>query len=190
MTRWIFEPGHTAAEFTARHMMVSHVRGHIPDVHGWVDFDPDDPTRGAVEARLDARKLWTGESDRDAHLKSEDFLHVEEYPEITFRGEEVECLGCNELRVVGELTIRGVTRPAALDTRYLGQWTTPYWVDGEDRGPVRRIGFVATTVIDRHDFGVSWSGALDHGGVVVGDKVWIRLDVEALEAGVIEDVEG
>lgn len=190
LPRWIFEPGHTAAEFTARHMMVTHVRGHIKDVHGWVEFDPEDPTRGAVEARLDARKLWTGEADRDAHLMSEDFLHVEEYPEITFRGEGVQSLGCSELRVVGELTIRGVTRSVPLQIRYLGQWSTPYWEGGVDRGPVRRIGFVAETEIDRHDFGASWNGTLDRGGVVVGDEVWIRLDVEALEEGVIEGLGG
>lgn len=190
MTRWIFEPGHSAAEFTARHMMVTNVRGHIPDVRGWLEFDPDDPTRGAVEARLDARKLWTGEPDRDAHLKSEDFLHAEEHPEITFRGEDVEHLGCNELRVLGELTIRGVSRPVTLEARYLGQWSTPYWEGGEDKGPVRRIGFVAETTIDRHDFGVSWNSTLDRGGVVVGDEVRLRLDVEALEAGVIEGLEG
>lgn len=190
MTRWIFEPGHTAAEFTARHMMVTHVRGHIKDVHGWVEFDPDDPTRGAVEARLDARKLWTGDADRDAHLKSQDFLHVEEHPEITFRGEVAEYLGCNELRVAGELAIRGVGRSVALDARYLGQWSTPYWEAGVDRGPVRRIGFVGEALIDRHEFGVSWNSALDRGGVVVGKEVWIRLDVEALEAGVIEGLDG
>ncbi len=189
MTRWIFEPGHTAAEFTARHMMVAEVRGHIKDVHGWLEFDPEGPTRGAVEARLDARKLWTGEADRDAHLTSEAFLHVEAHPEITFRGDEVEALGSTELRVVGELTLRGVTRPEALAVRYLGAWTTPYWDGDVDRGPLRRIGFVAEATIDRHDYGVSWNAALDRGGVVVGDRVGIRIDVEALEDGVIEGLE-
>ncbi|MDP2496656.1 MAG: YceI family protein [Candidatus Palauibacterales bacterium] len=186
MSRWIFEPGHTAAEFTSRHMMVSNVRGHIKDVHGEIEFDPDDPTAGSVEAVLDARKLWTGEAARDEHLKSEDFLHVEEYPEITFAGDRVEAVGCSEMRVTGELTIRGTTREVALDVRYLGSWATPYWEDGADRGPIQRAGFVAETVIDRHDFGVSWNDTLDGGGVVVGDEVWIRIDVEALEAGVLE----
>lgn len=185
MRRWIFEPGHTAAEFTARHMMVSNVRGHIKDVHGELEFDPEDPTEGSVEARLDARKLWTGEEARDAHLKSEDFLHVGRYPEITFAGDRVEPLGCNEMRVAGELTIRGTTREIGLDVRYLGSWSTPYWEGGENRGPIERAGFVAETVIDRHDFGVSWNDRLDGGGVVVGDEVWIRIDVEALEADVL-----
>lgn len=190
MTRWIFEPGHTSAEFRARHMMVTNVRGLITGVQGWLEFDPDDPTRGSVEARLDARRLWSGEEARDAHLRAEDFLHVEEHPGITFRGHEVEPLGCHELRVTGELTIRGVTRETSLDARYLGMWSTSYWDGGEDRGPVRRIGFTAKTVIDRHDFGVSWNNTLDRGGVVVGDDVWIRIDVEALEAEFLEGLEG
>jgi len=185
MKRWIFEPGHTAAEFTARHMMVSNVRGHIKDVHGELEFDPADPTAGSVEARLDARKLWTGEEARDEHLKSEDFLDVERHPEITFSGDRVESLGCSEMRVGGELTIRGTTREVALDVRYLGSWSTPYWEGGVNRGPITRAGFVAETVIDRHDFGVSWNDSLDGGGVVVGDEVWIRIDVEALEADVL-----
>ena len=186
MKRWIFEPGHTAAEFTARHMMVSNVRGHVKDVHGELEFDPADPTAGAVEARLDARKLWTGEKARDEHLKSEDFLHVERHPEITFSGDRVEPLGCSEMRVGGELTIRGTTREVALDVRYLGSWSTPYWEGGVNRGPITRAGFVAEIVIDRHDFGVSWNDSLDGGGVVVGDEVWIRIDVEALEADALE----
>lgn len=188
MPRWRFEPGHTAAEFRARHMMVTPVRGHINDVHGWVDFDPGDPTEGAVEARLDARKLRSGEKDRDAHLKDEDFLYVDQYPEITYRADEVEPLGCNEFRALGELTVRGVTQPVPLDVRYLGGWNTPYWMDGKNHGPIRRVGFTAETVIDRHEFGVSWNAPLDHGGVVVGDKVWIRIDVEALNAEVLDNL--
>lgn len=182
MKEWIFEPGHSAAEFTARHMMVSNVRGHVPDVHGRLAFDPDDPTGGSVEATLDARKLWSGEPARDEHLRHEDFLHVEEHPEITFRSGEVRPLGCSEMEVEGELTIRGVTRPVTLTARYLGAWSTPYWEDGEDRGPVERIGFTAETRIDRRDFGVSWNGTMEGGGLVVGNQVRIRLDVEALEA--------
>ena len=183
MREWVFEPGHTAAEFTVRHMMVSNVRGHIKDVHGSLAFDPADPTRGAVEATLDARKLWTGERTRDEHLKSEDFLHVEQHPEITFRGDRVQPLGCNELRVTGDLDVRGTTREVDLTVRYLGTWSTPYWEDGEDRGPILRAGFEAETVVDRRDFGVTWNDSLEGGGLVVGNEVHVRIDVEALEAG-------
>ena len=188
MKRWILEPGHTAAAFRARHMMVTWVRGGFYDVHGHVELDPEDLSNGAVEARIAVSTLWTGEKDRDAHLLSDDFLDAENHPEITFRGDRVEVLGGTELRVTGDLTLRGVTRETALDVEYLGSWETPYWEGERDLGPIRRLGFRATTSIDRHDFGVSWQSSLDRGGVVVGNRVHITLDAEALEAGVVEGV--
>jgi polyisoprenoid-binding protein YceI len=180
MAKWFFEPGHTAAMFCVRHMMVTAVRGHFKDVHGTLDFDPATPSEASVEATIDARGIWTGEPDRDAHLKSADFLDVEHHPTITFRGKGVELVGPNEGRLGGALTIRGVTRPVTLEVRALGQWETPWWEDGVDRGPKTRAGFVATTRIDRKDFGVNWNSALDRGGVVVGDEVDITLDAEAI----------
>jgi polyisoprenoid-binding protein YceI len=148
MAKWTFEPGHTAAGFTARHMMVTNVRGHFKDVHGSLVFDPKDPTKSSTEVTIDARKIWTGEPARDEHLRSADFLDVENFPEITFRGQEVILVGENDYQVTGDLTIRGVTRPAVLDVRYLGQWQTPWWEDGVDKGPKTRAGFVATTKIN------------------------------------------
>ena len=186
MQRWIFEPGHTGAAFRARHMMVTWVRGVFKDIHGSVEMDPDDLTKGSVEARIEVATLWTGEKDRDAHLLSADFLDAENHPEITFRGDRVTALGATTLRVSGDLTIRGVTKETALDVESLGTWPTPYWQGDRDLGPIRRAGFRATTRIDRRDFGVSWNGSLDRGGVVVGDEVWITLDAEALEPGVID----
>lgn len=188
MTRWIFEPGHCAAHFSVRHMMVTEVRGGFTGVEGHLDFEPGEPVRGSVEARIPTDTLWTGEADRDDHLKSEDFLHVEEHPEMIYRGDRIEPLGCNDFRVLGELTLRGVTRPVPLDVTFLGAWETPYWKDGRDHGPVRRVGFVARGSLDRHDFDVSWSSGLDRGGVVVGSRVRIILDVEALESGVIPGI--
>src|SRR5438034_2703573 len=132
MARWSFEPGHTAAEFSVRHMMVSHVRGHFKNVHGTLEFDPATAGASRVEAVIDARGLWTGEPDRDVHLKSPDFLDVEHFPEITFRGSRVRMRGPDEAVVGGELAIRGVTRPVEMDVRYLGQWQTPWWEDGVD----------------------------------------------------------
>ena len=184
MAKWTFEPGHTAAGFTARHMMVTNVRGHFKDVHGSLVFDPEDPTKSSTEVTIDARKIWTGEPMRDDHLRSADFLDVEHFPEITFRGNEVTLVGENDYQVTGELTIRGVTRPAVLDVRYLGEWQTPWWEEegGQwvDRGPKLRAGFVATTEINRHDFGVSWNDTMDRAGVVAGDRVSITIDVEAV----------
>lgn len=183
MSRWTFEPGHTAAEFCVRHMMVTYVRGHFKNVHGTLEFDPESPTRSRLEAVIDARGLWSGEPDRDAHLKSPDFLDAERFPEITFRSTEVRLRGANEAVVVGDLTVRGVTRSVELQVTYLGQWQTPWWEGGVDKGPKTRAGFVATTRINRHDFGVSWNGALDRGGVVVGDDVAVTIDAEAILEG-------
>ncbi|MGE5347101.1 MAG: YceI family protein [Acidithiobacillales bacterium] len=180
MARWTFEPGHTAAEFCARHMMVTCVRGHFKNVHGTLDFDPDDPRATRVDVTIDARSLWSGEPERDAHLRSTDFLDVEKHPTITFRGGEVDLVGPNEAKLRGELTIRGVTRPVTLDVRFLGQWQTPWWEDGVDKGPKTRAGFLATARINRRDFGVNWNGTLDRGGVVVSDEVEITLDAEAI----------
>ena len=180
MAKWFFEPGHTAAEFSVRHMMVTHVRGHFKDIHGTLFFDPATPIATSVEATIDATKIWTGETDRDVHLKSADFLDVERHPQITFRGNKVELAGPSDAVLTGELTIRGITRTAPLRVHYLGQWQTPWWEDGVDKGPKTRAGFVATTTIDRHDFGVSWNAALDRGGVVVGNTVEITIDAEAI----------
>ncbi len=180
MSHWTFEPGHTAAEFSVRHMMVTYVRGHFKDVHGTLEFDPAKPALARVEAVIDARGLWSGERDRDAHLKSPDFLDVERFPQITFRSTRVRLAGANEAMVSGEVTIRGVTRPIDLQVVHLGQWQTPWWEDGVDKGPRTRAGFVARGRLDRHDFGVSWNSVLDHGGFVVGDEVAITIDAEAI----------
>lgn len=180
MAKWTFEPGHTAAGFTARHMMVTNVRGHFKDVHGSLVFDPEDPLTSSVEVTIDARKIWTGEPARDEHLRSADFLDVEHFPEITFRGNQLTVLTGHEYQVTGDLTIRGVTRPATLDVRYLGEWPTPWWEDGVDKGPKTRAGFVATTSINRQDFGVSWNDVMDKGGIVVSNTVEITIDAEAI----------
>src|ERR1700682_5469813 len=142
MARWTFEPGHTAAEFRVRHMMVTFVRGHFKNVHGALDFSPEKPAEASVEATIDAQGLWSGEPDRDAHLKSADFLDVEHHPQITFRSRSVDQTAGHEFRVIGDLTIRGVTREVTLDVQSLGTWQTPYWSGGVGRGPITRAGFV------------------------------------------------
>src|SRR5712692_4518871 len=180
MAKWVLEPGHTAAEFRARHMMVTYVRGHFKNVRGTVVFDPANPRAASVAVTIDATGIWTGEPERDAHLRSADFLDVENYPEITFKGNQVDLIGENEAMLTGDLTIRGVTRTATVDVRYLGQWQTPWREDGVDKGPKTRAGFVATTTINRHDFGVSWNASLEKEGVVVGNTVEITIDAEAI----------
>jgi polyisoprenoid-binding protein YceI len=161
-------------------MMVTYVRGLFKNVRGKLSFDEKDPASATVEATIDASGLWTGEPDRDAHLRSADFLDVERHPEIRFRGGVAQRVGALDFKVKGELTIRGVARPAVLDVHYLGRWSTPWWEGGVDKGPRIRAGFVAETTINRHDFGVSWNSPLDLGGVVVGDEVRITIDAEAI----------
>src|SRR5262249_28857053 len=145
-----------------------------------LEFDPAKPEASRVEAKIDARGIWSGEADRDAHLRSADFLDVEHFPEITFISTAVRLVGPNEALVSGALTLRGITRPGSLDTHYLGQWETPWWEGGVDKGPRTRAGFLATTRIDRHDFGVSWNSPLAQSGVVVGHQVLITIDAEAI----------
>lgn len=179
-SKWIFEPGHTAAEFRARHMMVTNVRGHFKNIEGTLEIDFENPLDFVVEVSIDASTLSTGEPDRDAHLRHSDFLDVENYPTITFKGDEVVQIGTNHFTLTGDLTIRGVTRKVTLDVNYLGEWDTPYWVGDQNMGPIRRLGFEATTRINRQDFGVSWNSSMDKGGVVVGNQVDIVIDLEAL----------
>ena len=181
MAKWFLERGHTAAEFAARHMMVTNVRGHFKAVRGLLELNEANPLGATVEVVIDARKLWTGEPQRDDHLRSGDFLEVERYPEIRFAGRVVRLLSAHEWSVEGDLTIRGVTKPIELRVKYLGAWLTPWWWDGKDYGPKKRIGFVAVGRINRQDFGVSWNSTLDRGGVVVSDEVEIRIDAEAVE---------
>ena len=180
MAKWFFEPGHTSAEFSVRHMMVTYVRGHFKNIRGSLSFDPANPFDASVEVTIDAAGLWTGEPDRDAHLRSADFLDVANHPIITFKGDQVEIIGENEATLTGDLTIRGITRSVPLRVRFLGRWQTPWWEDGVDKGPKTRAGFMATASINRHEFGVSWNAPLDKGGVVVGNLVEITIDAEAI----------
>lgn len=183
MAKWFLEPGHTAAGFCARHMMVTYVRGHFKNVQGQLIFDPQHPRDSRVEVRIDAKSIWTGEPDRDAHLRSADFLDVEHHPQITFVGNKVTVIGERDFLVTGQLTIRGITREAQMKVRYLGQWQTPWWEGGVDKGPRTRAGFLAETSINRRDFGVNWNAELENGGVIVGDLVEITIDAEAILEG-------
>jgi polyisoprenoid-binding protein YceI len=161
-------------------MMVVWVRGHFKDVHGSLEFDPDNPAQLSVEATLQAHNLWTGEPQRDDHLRSSDFLDAAKHPTIAFKSTASKCVGASDYEVAGDLTIRGVSRPVVLAMHYLGKWRTPYWTAAGDVGPVTRVGFVGEMRINRQDFRVSWNGQLENGGVVVSDEVFLKVDVEAL----------
>ncbi len=121
MARWTFEPGHTAAEFKARHMMVTWVRGHFANIHGTLQFDPEAPGQSKVDIEIDVRTLWSGEPQRDEHLLGADFLDVANHPKMIFKSTKVEQLGESDYKVLGELTLRGVTRETTLDVHFLGR---------------------------------------------------------------------
>ena len=180
MTAWTFEPGHTEAAFRARHMMVTWVRGLFKDVHGHMEFEYEHPLSCTFEGEIDVTRIWTGEADRDAHLRTADFFDVENHPAMTFTGRISERIGDSHYKALTDLTLRGITREVQLDVAYLGQWETPFWAGDEDRGTMRRIGFEAKTFINRHDFGVSWQDELPGGGVVVSNEIAVTLDIEAI----------
>lgn len=171
---WSIDTGHSAIHFAVRHMMFTKTRGRFTRWTGELRLDPADLTASSVEVTIDASSIDTGDAQRDAHLRSPDFLDVEKHPTIGFKSTKVEDFGEGKFRISGELTIRGVNRPVVLDTDHAGRVKDPW---GNDR-----VGFAARTVIDRTDFGLRWNMALETGGLVVGNKVEIELEVEAVAA--------
>jgi polyisoprenoid-binding protein YceI len=169
--QWRIDPGHSLAQFSVRHMIVSNVRGQFDGPTGTVVYDPKDPSSLRVEATLDARTIDTHNPDRDKDLKGPQFFDVEKFPAIRFTSRRTEARGSGRLRVVGDLTIRGVTKEVALDV----EGPTPEVLDiwGE-----RRIGATATTVLDRRDFGIVYNRLLEGGGAVIGDQVTITIELE------------
>jgi polyisoprenoid-binding protein YceI len=185
-TTWVFEPGHTEVAFRARHMMVTWVRGLFKDIHGEIDFDLDNCLGSVFSGTIDATRIWTGEPDRDAHLRSADFFDVDHHPVIAFTGRITERTGDIHFKAEADVTIRGITKTVPMDVAYLGQWESPFWVGDENRGTMRRIGLEARTTVNRFDFGVSWQDQLPGGGVVVGKDIELSLDVEAIN---LDDLE-
>lgn len=168
---WTIDAGHSAASFSVRHMVVANVRGEFDGPAGTVSFDPKDLTTLRVDATIDARTINTRNADRDKDLRSDLFFDVAKHPRITFKSRSTTVEGPGKLKVAGDLTIRGVTRPVTLA------------VDGptaeiKDIWGSRRIGATATTTIDRRDFGLVYNRMLEAGGAVVGDQVSISLDIE------------
>jgi polyisoprenoid-binding protein YceI len=175
LTTWAIDPVHSIAEFGIKHMMIATVKGRFGALTGTVRFDGTDPTTGSVEVSIEVASITTNEAQRDGHLRSPDFFHVEQHPTMTFRSTGVEQVEGDAYRVRGELTIRDVTRPITLDMTYEGQITDPY---GH-----RRAGFAAETTLNRGDYGLTFNQVLETGGVMVGDKVTVALHIEAVRQG-------
>jgi polyisoprenoid-binding protein YceI len=168
---YAIDPAHTTVDFKVRHLMVSNVRGEFAGVSGTVIYDPKNPANSKIEATIDATTIHTRDPQRDAHLKSADFLDVEKYPEITFVSTKITPAGEDEWKVTGNLTIHGVTKEVTLKVEGPAPETKDPW------GNIK-IGAAATTKINRKDFGLVWNVGLETGGVLVGDEVTIHLEVE------------
>lgn len=171
---WTIDSAHSVAEFSVKHMMVSTVKGRFREVEGALSIDEERPERSSVSATIAAGSIDTGVEMRDNHLRSADFFEAETYPALTFRSTSVERVDDERWRIAGELTIRDVTRPVVLETEFEGQIRDAY---GK-----QRAAFTATTQINRKDFGLNWNGAIEAGGVVVGDRVKIELHIAAVLA--------
>ncbi len=172
MAKWVIDPDHSVAAFVVRHMMIADVRGQFNAISGTIQFDPADIAHSSVEAEIEVSRIYTGIAKRDDHLRSPDFFDVERYPKMTFKSTSVRDIKGNRFAVIGDLTIRGVTRRVDLNVAYSGPVKDPF-----DEGGLS-MGFAASTGINRQDYGVAWNADME-GGVVVGREVRIFLDIEA-----------
>jgi polyisoprenoid-binding protein YceI len=173
-TTWKIDPAHSSAQFVVRHMMITNVRGGFSGIQGTVVYDPDDLNASSVDVTIDKNTLNTGDATRDAHVKSAEFLDVENYPTITFKSKKITKDG-DGLKVTGDLTMHGITKEVVLN------------VDGpteEQKDPWGniRVGASATTKIKRSDFGLTWNAALETGGIMLGDDLKLELDVSLIKA--------
>jgi len=174
---WQLDPAHTHVEFSVKHLMLARVKGRFAGVTGTVEMGAD-PSASTVDVVIGAASIDTREAKRDAHLRSADFFDVERFPTIAFRSRDVRPTGAGDFSVVGDLTIRDVTREVTLEVTDEGRGTDPW--GGE------RAGFSATAEIDRRDFGLTWNQALEAGGVLVGNEIRISLEVELVKQAAAE----
>jgi len=170
---WQIDPAHSQIQFSVRHMMISNVRGRFENFTGAIEFEEKDPTRSLVDVQIEAASINTREAQRDIHLKSPDFLNAEKYPYLSFKSKRIEKIDDTHGRVIGDLTIRDVTKEVALDVEYAGQAKSPW-------GTVS-AGFSATAKINRKDWGLTYNQVLETGGVMVGDVVNITIDSEIVK---------
>jgi polyisoprenoid-binding protein YceI len=168
---FVLDKSHTQVGFVARHLMVSKVRGRFTDYEGAIVVS-DDPANSSVEVTIQATSINTNDETRDNHVRTNDFLAIEEFPTITFRSTKVELGSPESWKVTGDLTIRGTTRPVVLDVQFEGVIQDP-WGN-------QRLGFTASAEIDRNEFGVSFNAALETGGFVVSPKVKLEIEAEAV----------
>lgn len=172
VSTWSIDPIHSTAEFAVKHMMVSTVKGRFRTFEGTINLDEENPFLSSVTAAINIDSIDTGEPQRDDHLRSDDFFGAERFPEMTFRSTKVERVDDGNWRVIGDLTIRDVTKQVVLDTEYEGQI--------KDAFGKQRAAFTAQTTLKRKEFGLNWNGLIETGGVIVGDKVRVTLHIAAV----------
>lgn len=170
---YAIDPSHSTLGFTARHAMVTKVRGAFNDFEGSVQVDAEDPTRSTARVVIQATSIDTRNADRDAHLRSNDFFAMDEFPTLTFESTEIEKLSDETYRVTGDLTIRGTTKSVSIDFELSGV--------AEDPWGNTRLGFEGSTTVNRKDFGLTWNTPLATGGVLVGEKVNLEFDLSLVK---------
>ncbi|MFF0290216.1 YceI family protein [Streptomyces sp. NPDC005262] len=171
---YTIDPSHSSIGFTVRHAMVTNVRGSFGDHEGTLTLNGDNPHHSTASIDVKIASVDTGIADRDGHLVSGDFFDSEKFPLMTFRSTHAEQLGGDRYRITGDLTIKDVTRPLAIDLEFNGSATDPY---GNER-----VGFEGGAEILRSDWGLTWNAALETGGVMVSDKVKLNFDISAIKA--------
>lgn len=170
---WSIDTTHSAINFNARHMMIAKVRGSFETFSGTIEFDEEDPAASTVDIEIDAASINTGEDQRDGHLRSADFLDVANHPTLTFYSTEVEQTGDSRGKLIGDLTIRGVSRQVVLDVEYAGTAKSPWGT--------MSAGFSAATTINRKDWGLNWNQVLETGGFLVSDEIKIEIELELVK---------
>jgi polyisoprenoid-binding protein YceI len=169
---WQIDASHSHVGFSVKHMMIATVRGTFEKYSGTLELNTDDLTQSKIEGEIEVTSINTREENRDQHLRSGDFFDAENHPKILFKSTKIEHVEGNEYKVTGDITIRGVTKPIVLDAEFAGVHKDPWGGT--------RTGFTVTGSLNRKDFGVNFNAALETGGVLVGDKVKLELEVEAV----------
>ncbi len=170
---WKIDSAHSEINFAVRHLMISNVRGSFQTFTGTVEFDPSNPAAASVQVEISAESINTREPQRDAHLRSPDFLNITEFPTLTFQSHSIEILSETRGLIHGNLTIRGTTRPVTLETEFNGIVKSPFGSTN--------AGFSATTTINRKDWGLTWNVALETGGWLVGEEIKITIELELIQ---------
>lgn len=171
---WEIDTAHASGNFSVKHMAVSSVTGTMGDVSGKVELDDKDITKSKIEASIDVKGINTKQAKRDDHLRSPDFFDVEKFPAVTFKSTKIEKGEGTKVKVTGDLTMKGVTKPVVLDGDLTAEVANPF-------SKAKTRGFSGTTTVNRKDFGLSWNKALEAGGVLVGEEVKISVEAELVK---------